>query len=242
MAQTTLHAPHTQATPSRRSRCSRHGGLTAALAVATLSSAAAASITQIDKLLPTNPNGTGGYVQRTGNFNDSFSGLGTVTTTEPQFNDISVSATLGRTGASGSSSLIYSFNLTSQANWVSQQAISTATMQLVFTATTTATLDITTRTARSGDQFRYAEVSGSATTVPVGDWNSIGATGQFTNTFAAGTYTFLVEFFNNGGGPSGSTQLAGTWSFTSAAAPIPGTGLAAIGSLGLAGLARRRHR
>jgi hypothetical protein len=30
MAQTTLHAPHPQATPSRRSRCSRHGGLAAA--------------------------------------------------------------------------------------------------------------------------------------------------------------------------------------------------------------------
>jgi hypothetical protein len=215
----------------------------AALAAA-LAGNVVASITQVDKVNPTNPNGTGGYVQRTYNWNDSFSGLGTVTTTEPQFGDISVSATLGRTGASGSNSLTYSFNLTSQANFFGQQAISTATMQLIFASTTTATLDITTLTQRSGDNFRYAEVSGSATTVPTGDWNWISGTGQFTNTFAAGTYTFLVEFYNSSGGPTGATQLAGTWSFVSSggggAVPLPGA--AGLAACGLLAVGRRRRR
>jgi hypothetical protein len=218
---------------------------TATLAALVLSGPAAASILQIDRTVPTNANGTGGYVQRTGNFNDSFSGIGTATTTEPQFNDITVSATLGRTGASGSNSLLYSFNLTSQANFYSQQSLSTVIMQLVFSSTTVATLDITTRTARSGDQFRYAEVLGSAQSVPSGDWNFISSTGQFSNTFAAGTYTFLVEFYNSGGGGLGATQLAGTWSFASSGGggggvPLPGA--AGLAACGLLGLARRRRR
>lgn len=220
--------------------------LSATALAATLCGTAAASILQIDRTVPTNPNGTGGYVQRTGNWNNSFSGTGTATTTEPQFGDISVSATLGRTGASGSNSLNYSFNLTSQANWFSQQSLSTVMMQLVFSHSTVATLNITSLSGRSGDQFRYVEVSGSAPTIPSGSWNSLAGTGQFSNTFAAGTYTFLVEFYNNGGGPQGATQLAGTWSFVSSGGgggggvPLPGS--AGLAACGLLGLSRRRRR
>jgi hypothetical protein len=219
---------------------------TVTLAALVLSGPATASILQIDKVNPSNPNGTGGYVQGTYGANDSFSGVGTAFTQEPQFGDITVSATLGRTGASGSNSLIYSFNLTSQANWTGEQARSTATMQLLFSATTVATLDITALSGRSGDQFRYAEVTGSALSIPSGSWNSLGAAGQFTNTFAAGTYTFVVEFFNNGGGPTGLTQLAGTWSFASSGGgggggvPLPGA--AGLAACGLVGLSRRRRR
>jgi hypothetical protein len=109
-----------------------------------------------------------------------------------------------RTGNSGSNSLLESFNLTRQANWVSQQALSDVTMPLTFDQSTTATLDILNRSGRAGDQFRYAEVAGSAPTGPTSnDWNQISATGQFTNTFAAGTYTFVVEFFNSGGSGGG---------------------------------------
>ena len=218
----------------------------AALAAAVLAASAHASIIQIDRISPTNEYGTGGYVQRTGSWNNSFNGLGTATTTEPQFGDITVSATLGRTGNSGSNSLLYSFNLTSQANWTGEQSLSYVTMQLTFNQSTTATLDILNRTARSGDQFRYAEVAGSANTGPTAnDWNWISATGQFTNTFAAGTYTFVVEFYNFGGGPTGATALSGTWAFQQAGGggggvPLPGA--AGLAACGLACLSRRRRR
>lgn len=214
-----------------------------ALMVAGLALPASAAIVQIDSVSPTNVYGTGGYVQRTGNWNSSFSGTGTATTTEPVYNDISVSATLGRTGSSGSSSLVYSFNLTSQANWVSQQALAWATMQLTFDQSTTATLNVTTLNSRSGDQFRYAEKTGSAPTgANVLDWNWFSATGQFSNTFAAGTYTFFIEFYNNGGGPQGATALAGTWSFQQAGGGVPLPGAAGLAAIGLVGSARRRRR
>lgn len=94
---------------------------------------------------------------------------------------------------------------------MSQQALSYVTMPLTFDQSTTATLDTLNRSGRAGDQFRYAEVAGSAPTGPTAnDWNWISATGQFTNTFTAGTYTFVVEFYNFGGGPQGATQLSGT--------------------------------
>ena len=58
---------------------------------------------------------------------------------------------------------------------------------------------------------------------------------------AAGTYTFTWDYNNLSAG-SNSGELFGLFFSGNAPAAVPGSGLAAIGSLGLAGLARRRRR
>lgn len=60
---------------------------------------------------------------------------------------------------------------------------------------------------------------------------------------SAGTYTFVWDFNNNSGG-SGTNSGESLLLYFELAPPsaVPGSGLAAVGSLGLAGLARRRRR